>query len=503
MPGLSFLSKKSWHTSNLNNQEKVWLAEQQAANEDRKLAELREQIKVEREREEFEKLTNKNVVGDRGTNWMYEGGYAAGVGGEDGEETTRIKEEEATHKNEAYLLGKEYVPEGKSGHTGDFVEAATMTGALEKASTYGAFSTDNSNTTNGGGDRMKHLRIHQEEDTSSEAVVAANEEVQKEKDWSKEFHLRHEDPMFAVHRRRQAQLREVEKKKRLMERAGLDVSVVTKLREYEGIDDGQRNNESSQPDDYDVDNRRRDRKRRSTDEKKKRRKRSSRNEEKKHHRHSKSKIDHRTRDRSLSSSSPSYSSSSSFTSSGYRRRRDREKDDRRSRRSEKVDDRNGNSRRRERSRSRSSDNRQTIRRRDSEKKDNDYYYDNDRRNYYDDQKEDGQRRTQHGHYESRNNDYDDDARGRRDDCKPTSHNSNNNTRGKAGEDIRGRYGLVGTSLSSTNSNNGNMTKHKVEHPERNSSTYLGPDMNLIESKRRIENEERERLRHLSHKGHRR
>lgn len=401
------------------------MAEQQAANEDRKLAELREQIKVEREREEFEKLTNKNVVGDRGTNWMYEGGYAAAVGGEDGEETTRIKEEEATRKNEAYLLGKEYVPEGKSGHTGDFVEAATMTGALEKASTYGAFSTDNSNTTNGGGDQHKHYRIHQEEDTSSEAVVAANEEIQKEKDWSKEFHLRHEDPMFAVHQRRQAQLREVEKKKRLMSRAGLDVSVVTKRRENEGIDDGQRKNEASQPDDYDDDNRRRDRKRRSTDEKKKRRKRSSRNEEKKHHRHSKSKSDHRARVRSLSSSSPSYSSSSSSTSSGYRRRRDREKDDRRSRRSEKVDDRNGNSRRRERSRSGSNDNRQTIRKRDNEKKGNDYNFDNDRRKYYDDQKEDGQRLTQHRHYESRNNDYVDDARGRRDDCKPTSHNSNN------------------------------------------------------------------------------
>jgi hypothetical protein len=500
MPGLSFLSKKSWHTSNLNNQEKVWLAEQQAANEDRKLAELQEQIKVEREREEFEKLTNKNVIGDRGTNWMYEGQH--GGGGEDGEGTTR-KDEEAMRMNEAYLLGKEYVPEGKSGHTGDFVEAATMTGALEKASTYGAFSTDNSNNNNGGGgDQNRHYRIHNQEDdtTSSEAVVAANQEVQKEKDWSKEFHLRHEDPMFAVHQRRQAQLREVEKKKRLMQRAGLDVSVVTKRRENEGIDDRQRKNEASQPDDYDDDNRRRDRKRRSTDEKKKRRKRSSRNEEKKHHRHSKSKRDHRTRDRSLSSSSPSYSSSSSSTSSGYRRRRrDREMDDRRSRRSEKVDDRN--CRRRERSRSRSSDNRQTIRRRDSEKKDNDYYYDNDRRKYYNDQKEDGQRRTQHRHYDSRNND--EDSWGRRDDCKPTSHNSNNSTRGKAGEDIRGRYGLVGTSLSSTNSNNGNMTKHKVEHQGRNSSTYLGPDRNLIESKRRIENEERERLRQLSHKGHRR
>jgi len=40
MPGLSFLSKKSWHTSNLDNQERVWLAEQKAASEAKKTKEL-------------------------------------------------------------------------------------------------------------------------------------------------------------------------------------------------------------------------------------------------------------------------------------------------------------------------------------------------------------------------------------------------------------------------------------------------------------------------------
>ena len=30
MPGLSFLGKKSWHTSNIDNVEKVWLAEKKA-----------------------------------------------------------------------------------------------------------------------------------------------------------------------------------------------------------------------------------------------------------------------------------------------------------------------------------------------------------------------------------------------------------------------------------------------------------------------------------------
>lgn len=46
MPGLSFLSKKSWHTSNISNQEKVWLAEQKAEAEALKTKELQDQIKV-------------------------------------------------------------------------------------------------------------------------------------------------------------------------------------------------------------------------------------------------------------------------------------------------------------------------------------------------------------------------------------------------------------------------------------------------------------------------
>ena len=35
-------------------------------------------------------------------------------------------------------MGKEYVPDGQAKHSGDFASASTMTGALEKASTYGA-----------------------------------------------------------------------------------------------------------------------------------------------------------------------------------------------------------------------------------------------------------------------------------------------------------------------------------------------------------------------------
>jgi anti-sigma28 factor (negative regulator of flagellin synthesis) len=42
--GLAFLSKKSWHTKNLANQEKVWMAEQQKEAEVAKTKELAKQI---------------------------------------------------------------------------------------------------------------------------------------------------------------------------------------------------------------------------------------------------------------------------------------------------------------------------------------------------------------------------------------------------------------------------------------------------------------------------
>lgn len=41
---LKFLAKKSWHTTNLKNVEKVWVAEQKATQEKKKLEELKKQI---------------------------------------------------------------------------------------------------------------------------------------------------------------------------------------------------------------------------------------------------------------------------------------------------------------------------------------------------------------------------------------------------------------------------------------------------------------------------
>jgi cell division protein FtsL len=50
---LAFLNKKHWHPGRLQNQEKVWKKEQEAAKEQQKLEDLRKQIEEERAKEEL------------------------------------------------------------------------------------------------------------------------------------------------------------------------------------------------------------------------------------------------------------------------------------------------------------------------------------------------------------------------------------------------------------------------------------------------------------------
>jgi len=50
---LAFLAKKSWHTTNLNNQEKVWLKQQEQEREKKRVEMLQKQLKEEREMEEM------------------------------------------------------------------------------------------------------------------------------------------------------------------------------------------------------------------------------------------------------------------------------------------------------------------------------------------------------------------------------------------------------------------------------------------------------------------
>ena len=540
MPGLSFLSKKSWHTSNLSNQEKVWIAEQKAESESRKVAELREQIKVEREREEFDRLTKGDqAVGDRGTNWMYEGGGAvAAGGGVGGGGAAAAREEEETRKNEAYLLGKEYVPEGKSKHSGDFVEASTMTGALEKASTAGATigvgyvnnnadaSASSSSSSSSGGvgtTRLRILRADAESTTTSAVDAASADDVivdakikiddEDNRGWSQNFHLRHEDPMFAVHQRRQAQLKDAEKRRRLLERAGLDVSAAVATRQDRDItkgydeDDDYRNGEVSGVE---------KRKRRDKSEKKRRKRRRDEDHRRRHS--SKSRIDeHRRRksnpddgDRSSSSSS-SYSSSTASASSRRRRRHRDGKKERRSRspnddrrRRAKQDayddrrrDRHGSGRREGRS---GGSRNGSGRRKRSGGEDDDYHRDRSIMTDYDGM---GGRRAldEYHHMRNRGDERDDDGRALSSHPSPSrTGNKDGDTGGTkiTGETRGGRYGLIGTSLSMNDDrNNRTATRHQPREDRRDN--YLGPDRSLLESKRRAEAEERERLRNLSRK----
>jgi len=59
---VSFLAKKSWHTATMRHMEKVWLAEQRAASEDKKMAELRQELAEEREMEALRKA-HENATG--------------------------------------------------------------------------------------------------------------------------------------------------------------------------------------------------------------------------------------------------------------------------------------------------------------------------------------------------------------------------------------------------------------------------------------------------------
>lgn len=95
---LSFLAKKAWHTSNVKNVEKVWLAEQEHAKEEKRLKELRKQIDEERQIDELRAMQRDNgLVTDpkQKVEWMYEGPGSAITSAAAAEE---------------YKLGKEFVP---------------------------------------------------------------------------------------------------------------------------------------------------------------------------------------------------------------------------------------------------------------------------------------------------------------------------------------------------------------------------------------------------------
>jgi len=190
MPGLDFLSKKSWHTSNLANQEKVWLAEQRKAEEERRTRELMEQIQLERQEEELRKLTNSksHTKLDKGIDWMYNEGGGKQIEPED------------------YLLGKTFTGENLSqqllqGKTDEMVSAVAESIKVEENIV----------------------------STVASATASAEPLSISAADRNEEFRLRQEDPMYLVHKRKQLQLDELRRKKDLLERVtGKEAVLVVK-----------------------------------------------------------------------------------------------------------------------------------------------------------------------------------------------------------------------------------------------------------------------------------
>jgi hypothetical protein len=97
---LAFMNKKSWHTTNLSNVERVWIAERKANDEKKKLDEITKQIKEEQQIQELRQLqvasgaVAKSV--DTSLDWMYEGPAASSANGK--------------QSSEEFLLGKLYKP---------------------------------------------------------------------------------------------------------------------------------------------------------------------------------------------------------------------------------------------------------------------------------------------------------------------------------------------------------------------------------------------------------
>ncbi|CAH0404940.1 unnamed protein product [Chilo suppressalis] len=74
MGGGDLNSKKSWHPNTMKNQERVWKAEQAAAEEKKRISELQRERAEERDRAELNQMAQRsaNNYGDNRLNWMYD-----------------------------------------------------------------------------------------------------------------------------------------------------------------------------------------------------------------------------------------------------------------------------------------------------------------------------------------------------------------------------------------------------------------------------------------------
>lgn len=130
---LAFLGKKSWHTKNLKNVEKVWIAEEKEKAEQKKLADLQKQIIEERQMAELRQMQADAGIGKAVTeklDWMYEGPMSGGA----------VDAQQA----DEYLMGKAYEPKAAVAEVNDQISReSSQPGALwanKKPSANNAFT---------------------------------------------------------------------------------------------------------------------------------------------------------------------------------------------------------------------------------------------------------------------------------------------------------------------------------------------------------------------------
>jgi len=78
--GLAFLNKKNWHPNTLKNQEKVWLAEREAATEQKRIKEIQRKYEEDRKLQELQEIRDAAGLGPKTVQrleWMYQHGASA------------------------------------------------------------------------------------------------------------------------------------------------------------------------------------------------------------------------------------------------------------------------------------------------------------------------------------------------------------------------------------------------------------------------------------------
>ena len=273
--GLAFLSKKSWHTKNFANQEKVWIAEEKKRAEEEKTKELAKQIQQEREEEELAEITGQKKKLDRGIDWMYQGSNAQ----------SEVAKEDARKEQEEYLLGKEFVPaQASKGDLDAEDESQGLHAVMAKAADAPV--------------------AEDKQEVEEERKPAAYTEPSVH-DRNEAFRMRHEDPMFAIAKKTYEKQQKYEEKKALYERVTGRVAV--------DVDHNEKHDRKKHRRRDDDD--RRARKRAKKEKKRRKKDRHSRH----HDDESDSDRHHRRRRRS-----PSYDSrSDDYHSSSHRRRTSR------------------------------------------------------------------------------------------------------------------------------------------------------------------------------------